>query len=202
MKGISNFIKTTAAGGLFVLLPILLFYLLFVEVLALFIGLATPIADLFPKGTFDQAKFPVLIAIMLIAAVSFLIGLVMHSSIGKRMGQWIESNTIARLPMYQALKTIITGFVQKDSNESFRPALLKSADGDEFGYVVEDLDNGKSAVLIPWAPTPFAGSVKIVKQDRIELLQANLAEITTVLSHWGVGVGKLMQNHTDTANRH
>ncbi|MFC1798370.1 hypothetical protein ACFLZL_01000 [Thermodesulfobacteriota bacterium] len=200
MQGISNFIKTTAAGGLFILLPILLFYLLFAEILELFIGLATPIADLFPEGTFDQAKFPVLIAILLLAAVSFIIGLATRSSAGKRFGNWFESITIGRLPMYNALKTIFTGFTSKNGEDAFRPALLKSPDGDEFAYVVEDLGNGKAAVLIPWAPTPFAGSVKIVSQERLELLEISLGELTTVLSHWGVGAGQLTGKNIDTGN--
>ena len=41
-------------GGLFVLLPLILFYLLLAEMLELVVALATPIADLFPKRTFDQ----------------------------------------------------------------------------------------------------------------------------------------------------
>jgi len=55
MKGLIEFLKTTALGGLFVVLPVLLLYMLLGEMLGLVIGLATPIADLFPKGTFDKS---------------------------------------------------------------------------------------------------------------------------------------------------
>jgi hypothetical protein len=47
-------------GGLFVLLPILLLYLLLAEALDLIVALATPIADLFPEGTFGKVEFPVI----------------------------------------------------------------------------------------------------------------------------------------------
>ena len=47
------------------LLPVLLLYLLFAEALELVVALATPITGLFPKGTFDEVKFPVIIALTL-----------------------------------------------------------------------------------------------------------------------------------------
>ena len=53
MKRIFDFLKATAQGGLFVLLPLLLLFLLLAEVMELLVGIATPIADLFPQGTFD-----------------------------------------------------------------------------------------------------------------------------------------------------
>ena len=56
MKQLLEFLKTTVLGGLFVLLPLLLLYLLLSEALGLIVVLAKPIADLFPKGTFDKIK--------------------------------------------------------------------------------------------------------------------------------------------------
>jgi hypothetical protein len=57
-----GFLKTSALGGLFVLLPLLLFYLLLSEALNALVVLATPIADLFPKAWFDDVKAPVIVA--------------------------------------------------------------------------------------------------------------------------------------------
>lgn len=192
MNDFGRFLKTTALGGLFVLLPVLLLYLLLAEALALITALATPIADLFPKGTFDQIKFPVLMALVLIIAVSFLIGLALRSGTGRRLGHWIERSTLGRLPLYNALKNLTTGFSQA-GQDSFRPALLISSEGErELAYLIEDHSDGQMTVLVPWSPAAFAGSVKIVNQDRIELVDTNLGEFTRVLSHWGVGVRDLL----------
>jgi len=60
-------------GGLFVLLPILLFYLMLSEALDMVVALATPIADLFPVGAFDKVEFPVIVGLILILGISFLI---------------------------------------------------------------------------------------------------------------------------------
>ena len=57
MKNLLSFLKLAALGGLLVLLPILLFILLLMEIVQMVVGLATPIADLFPAGTFDDPKY-------------------------------------------------------------------------------------------------------------------------------------------------
>jgi uncharacterized membrane protein len=137
MSKVGEFLKTTTMGGLFVLLPVLLLYLLLAEALDLVIALATPIADLFPKGTFDQIKFPVLAALVLIVVVSFLIGLALRSSTGRRLGNRIERVTLRRLPLYNALKNMTKGLMQA-GQDSFRPAFLVSSDGcREPAYIIE-----------------------------------------------------------------
>jgi len=192
-KRFGEFLKTTLLGGLFVLLPVLLLYLLLAETLPLVIALATPIADLFPKGTFDRLNFPVLIALILLVGASFVIGLGLRSAAGRRIGGWIEQNALGRLPAYSALKGLTKGFVGAKEGAAFKAAILVSPDGErELAYVIEDHGDGQLTVLVPWSPAAFAGSVKIVSQDRVELVDTNLGDFTRVLSHWGVGVRDLL----------
>ena len=194
MKQLTEFLKTTILGGLFVLLPVLLLYLLLSEALQLIVVLATPIADLFPKGTFDKTATPILLGLALIVVISFVIGLVLRSEIGRTLGRRIERATLDRLPGYTVLKSLTGGFKGSEEGEAFKPAVLISPDGTrELAYRIEDHKDGHVTVLLPWAPTPFAGSIKIVEQDRVELIDTNLAGFTEALSHWGVGVRELVR---------
>jgi uncharacterized membrane protein len=193
MKQLLEFLKTTAVGGLFVLMPILLLYLLLSEALDLIVTLATPIADLFPKGTFEKVEFPVILGLILILGVSFLIGLGLRSEKGRSLGRWIERTVLGRLPAYKALKRLTSGFAEAGKDGAFRAAVLISDDGErQLAYVIEDHADGHVTVLLPWAPAAFAGPVKIVDRKRVELLDANLADVSKVLSHWGVGARDLL----------
>jgi uncharacterized membrane protein len=193
MGRLIDFLKTTAFGGLFVLLPILLLYLLVAEALDLIVALATPIADLFPKGTFDQISYPVLLGLILILIVSFLIGLALRSLTGRRIKDWIERKALGRLPAYGALKNLTTAFAETKEKDKFRPALLDSGTGQkEIVYIIEDHGDGQLTVLVPWSPTAFAGSVKIVSDNMVELMDSNLGDVSRVLSYWGVGVRDLL----------
>jgi len=192
MKQFADFLKTTVIGGLFVLLPVLLLYMLLAEALQLVVALATPIADLFPKGFFAKVNAPVLIALILIVSVSFLLGIALRSAALSRLGGWIESTVLTRLPAYTALKRLTKGFAKEEA-AAFKPGLLTSTEGwRDIVYVIEDHGDGQLTVLVPWAPTAFSGSVKVVGQDRVEKLDANLGEVSKVLSLWGVGTRELL----------
>ena len=64
--------------------------------------------------------------------------------------------------------------------------------------MIEDHGDGHLTVLVPWAPTAFSGSVKVVKQDRVEMLDANLGDVSKVLSLWGVGTRDLLGKNSVT----
>ena len=193
MRQLIEFLKTTALGGLFVLLPVLLVYLILAEALELIVALASPIADLFPKGTFDEVKLPVIMGLILIVVLSFIIGLGLRSEIGRRLGGWIERVVLGRMPMYNVLKSLTTGFRERGEDGAFTPAMVTSAEGDrELAYVIEDHGDGYMTVLLPRAPAALAGPLRIVTRDRVEILDTNLGEFTKVLSQWGVGVHELL----------
>jgi uncharacterized membrane protein len=180
-------------GGLFILLPLLLLELMLVEILQLVVALATPIADLFPKAWIEVINAPVLLAIALIVLSSFVLGLAAKSGIGQKFGRWIERNTVGRIPLYGVLKGLAARLIEIGEGSAFKPAMLVSSDGQqEFAYLIEDHGNGNATIMLPWAPTPLSGSVKIVRMEQVKLLDTSLGELTKVLSHWGVGARLLV----------
>lgn len=193
MKQLTQFIKTTLLGGLLVLLPLMLFFLLIDELLGLVVALATPIADLFPKGMFDNLQTPVLIAVLLIVMASFFFGLAMRLVYLRRLGIWIERTILEKMPIYTAVKRLSQGLLGAEADKVFRPAVMTNRLGErEIVYLVEDHQDGEVTVLVPRAPASFAGPIKIVPQSCLEMLDANLGETSRALSHWGVGVSQLL----------
>jgi uncharacterized membrane protein len=191
MKNFAVFLKTTILGGLFVLLPLLLLYLMLSEGVDLVITLANPVIELLPAAAFDDPGERAFLALVIIIILSFLIGLLSRSKSGRSLGQWFEKSTLNRLPAYDVLKKMTQGFTDSADN-IFKPALFESGNGvRDLVYMVEDHGNGKVTILLPHAPTAFTGPVKIVEQDKVELLNANLAEFTKVLSQWGVGTAAM-----------
>jgi uncharacterized membrane protein len=163
------------------------------ELLQVVVVLATPIADLFPKGTFDQVKMPVVIGIILIVGASFLFGLALRSVSLRRFGLWIERTLLDRLPLYNAVKRMGRGLLGAQEDSAFRAGVFTSPNGEkEIVYVIEDHGDGQMTILCPFAPASFAGSVKIVSADRIEILEASFGDASRVIAHWGVGARELL----------
>jgi len=160
----------------------------------LVVGLATPIADLLPAGTFDNLQHPAILAVILLAAASMLLGLAIKSSTAKKFGRWMEEKTLKKLPIYQFIKNLVSDLVGAGKNANFKPALFDTQNGQqEIIYLIEDLGNGEFTALFPMAPTGFAGPVKIITKDRIIPLEASLGEVNLVMNHMGLGAGRLLK---------
>lgn len=189
-----SFFKTILQGGFLVLLPLLLFVLLMTEIIDLVIGLGTPLADLFPAGTFDDPYVPAALAIILMLAASFLIGLAMKSKLATDLGHRLEQRTLGKLPIYRFVKNLVDGLLGAEAKGTFQPALLAAGEGQrEFCYIVEDHGDGELTILVPWAPTAFAGSVKIVDAQLVQNIEAKLGDASLVLNHLGLGARELLK---------
>ena len=195
MKNVRENLKSTVLKGLFILLPILLLSLLLTEIFQLLVALATPLADIiFPPDALENVKEEVLLAILLLLGCSLLAGLLANSIIGRKWGAQLERNTVGRLPLYRAVKRLTSGFSDAGGEEAFLPGLLNSAAGEQdLVFVIEDHGNGKLTVMLPWAPAAFAGSIKVVDAEKVEILDTNVGEYSKILSHWGVGLPKVLK---------
>lgn len=190
-------VKTMLVGGLFVIIPVLMLILALKQVLGIIVMIATPIADMFPSGTFDKmsptAQF--IAAVGLLLGASFLVGLLTRAIFAKRLGIWFETKLLGKIPMYEALRRLTQAFRDADSGTGFRSALLVSSDGAsrQPAYLVEELEGGLCTVLLPFVPAGFTGTLAIVARSRVELLNISLAEYTRHLGTWGIGLGELVK---------
>jgi uncharacterized membrane protein len=195
MKAIFEFIKTCLLGGMFVLLPLLIFYLLSSELIDVIVALATPIADLFPDETFAKLSDPMFVAILLLLVTSFVFGLALRSRTLTRAGNWIERTTLMRLPLYNAVKRLSQGLTGAGTGRAFKSGLLHGKDGtSELVYIIEEHADGKLTLLLPLAPAGFTGAVKIVPGEQVTRLNANVGEASEVIAHWGVGMSDLLKS--------
>jgi uncharacterized membrane protein len=137
-----------------------------------------------------------LIAALLLTLTAFVCGLLARSNVLKKLGALFEKNVLHTLPMYTMLKTLSAAYLDAGSN-AFAPALLDSEDGSsEPCYIVELLDEGLATVLLPWSPTSFAGSVKIVRLSTVRRLNCSLDEYSRSLSLMGVGIASCISRQS------
>ena len=188
-----NFLKSTVVNGLVILIPLVLVLVAIREIISLMISFATPIADMFPEGTFDNVKETEIISLLLVLGVAFVLGLLSKIKAGRVVGRGIEKYSLDKIPMYRMLKNLVGAFLNLETEESFKPALLENDSGDmEPVYVIEDRGRPRVVVLVPWAPAAFAGSVKLVARERIHYLDVTLDEFSLSLTHLGTGLSELL----------
>ncbi len=77
--------------------------------------------------------------------------------------------------------------------DAFKAAVLTSPDGRvELVYLIEDHGNGLATIMIPSAPNPMGGAIKIVPRERIKIRNVKMSAVARVLSQLGVGAQALL----------
>jgi hypothetical protein len=91
------------------------------------------------------------------------------------------------------LRSVSNSFLDSDS-ATFVPALLVQSDGSSDPcYIVEEFGDGMATIMLPWSPTSFAGSIKIVPVSSLQRLECSFDEYSRALGLMGVGVSNCVQ---------
>jgi len=183
-----KFLKSALLTGLYVLLPIMLLWIGLLEIGGLLAAMAEPIADMFPSEYFEDLHWPGIVAAILIAGASLVVGIVAKLGVVANLAQKFETHVLYRVPMYRMLKIISSSLVRAEKSDVI-PALIEDDDGGgEPCYVMEIHENGMATVLLPWTPASFAGSIKVVPVSKLRYLGCSVDEYSRSISFMGIGV--------------
>jgi len=189
-----RFLKNALIRGLMIMIPVVVILITIRELLQVMIHFATPIADLFPVGTFREDDAHEIIAIILIVLTALLLGAVWSIKPSRIAGEWIENRTLNRVPMYRMLKSLVAAFLDIEDEKSFKPGSLHHEDGTlEPVFIIEKHGDDMLVIMQPWTPTPFAGSIKVVPAGRVTPINSSLDEYSLALTHFGMGLSEAMQ---------
>jgi len=189
-----RFLKNALVRGLVVLIPVVLVYLTIRELFEAMVALATPIADLFPTGWIQKDDPEKLIALLLIIFTALILGLIWSAGPTRRAAEWLESRSLDHVPMYRIMKSLVGALLDLEDEESFKPASWRHDDGSlEPIFVIGEHGPDMYVVMQPWTPTPFAGSVKVVPRNQVDLIPVTLDEYSLALTHFGLGLSEALQ---------
>jgi uncharacterized membrane protein len=111
----------------------------------------------------------------------------------RSLGLSFEKNVLEKFPIYSMLRSVSNSFLDSDS-ATFVPALLVQSDGSSDPcYIVEEFGDGMATIMLPWSPTSFAGSIKIVPVSSLQRLECSFDEYSRALGLMGVGVSNCVQ---------
>jgi uncharacterized membrane protein len=194
MKRSWEFLKTTIVAGLLVILPVVLVAKALGEVVHFAEKAAGPIIKLLPKQITTHPKFSVVFAVLVIILACLIAGLFMRLPIMRAIGSWVERHFLQPIPGYRAIRSLASGLSGSLKESAFKAAILTSPDGGvELVYLIEDHGNGLATIMIPSAPNPIGGAIKIVPRERIQMLNVGMSAMARVLTQWGVGAQALLR---------
>lgn len=191
-----GFVKTTAIGGLLVIIPVSIILFVLVQ---LFWGLydvaSSMLGSPLAKRLDIQANDAVLIfAVAAIALIGlcFLTGLLVRTRLGIALGNWFARAVAPRIPMYRALSNLTKRFIGVEGHE-FAPVEvdLFGSSARTLGFLVETLPDGRCAVFVPTAPIATVGNVYLLQMDSVTFVDASVTDAAAVITQWGVDSAEL-----------
>jgi uncharacterized membrane protein len=187
MKQPFSKLKSAFVSGILIVLPAWLAVLLLLGVLAKMGVIVKPITKYVPP----EYSHPWLIGALIFLLICFLVGVLLHTALGRSIGSSLEEAVLSKIPGYASLRAIARQATELEESKGFKPALIQFDDGLNPGFLIEE--HGDTAtVFIPSVPTPMAGSVFIMENTRVFPLDVPVTTMMRCVSKWGAGSGKLM----------
>jgi hypothetical protein len=100
MKTLVRFLKVTLIGGLLVLLPVWVSLLLLLKAIKGAMAMLLPIAKLLPQWLVHEK----IAALVLLLAICFVVGLLIRTGPGQRLGHWLGGHIFDRIPGFSLMR--------------------------------------------------------------------------------------------------
>lgn len=186
-----NFVKTTALGGLLVIVPIAIVLFVLGQLLLGFLSLAQQIVVGVGIGI-DDALVMSGIALLALVGLCFVTGLIVRTRLGDATKRWFGRHVAKRIPMYNAIASLTQRFAGIDGAQ-FTPVEIDLYDSGAraMGFLVESLPNDRCTVFVPTAPVATVGNLYVVGNDKVRRINASMADTLTVITQWGVDASNL-----------
>jgi len=186
-----NFVKTTAIGGLLVIVPIAIILFVLGQLLLALFALATDFMA-WLRIDVNDALIILGIAIAALVGLCFVTGLIVRTRLGDAMKRWFARHVASRIPMYNAIASLTKRFAGVDGTQ-FAPVEvdLYNSEARAMGFLVETLPGNRCAVFVPTAPVATVGNLFVVSLDKVSQIDASMADTLSVITQWGVDAGDL-----------
>ena len=192
-KPVVSFILTTIIGGLFFLVPLMFLIFMLGKAIGFMMIIAKPMADWLPVDTVGGVALANLLAILAVVLVCFVAGLVARHSMAGGFVKTLETKVLAKIPGYAMIKGIKSGF-DSSASEGMKPVALKLGTAERIALEIEKLQDGRSMVYIPSAPSVWSGVTQILPADQITYLDIPITSVMELTERFGHGVDELLQS--------
>jgi uncharacterized membrane protein len=191
-------VKTTAIGGIFFLLPLVVVGALTGQVLQVTWAVAKSAHEYLPiKSAFGYGLL-VALTILTLLLLCFVGGIIAKRSLGRRFTESVEKYLLMLFPRYAIFKEQLTGNIGGEVLQNqLKPIMVSMADGQRLGMEVERGlidDASRVTVYLPGSPDPWSGTVVIVESFRVKPLDVPFGEALATVEQLGRGSLRLLES--------
>jgi uncharacterized membrane protein len=181
-----GFFKTTAIGGIFFLLPIVVIAVLLGQLAQIVWMVGEAIAQYLPADTPFGYSLLFLAALFLIVLACFAAGVAARRSLAAKFTGTIEKYLVMIFPRYAIFKEQLSGNIGgKQFSNRLVPVLVNHNSFQRLAFQVETLATGHVTIFLPGSPDPWNGTVVLVNPADVQAINIGFADAVGVLEKLG-----------------
>ena len=193
MKAVADFVKLTLVGGVLFLIPFVAIVLIVGHALKIAVEALAPVARLAPARTIAGVVVVDALAIVGVVALCFVVGLLIRTARGRALGERLEYLMLSRVPGFTLIKSAARGMAGVEAGSEVSVALARIEDAWVLAFIVERPVDGLYTVFVPSAPTPAAGSIYYLTEERLRPLDVPVGTAMACVMRLGVGSRELLR---------
>jgi uncharacterized membrane protein len=189
-----HYLRTTLIGGVLVVLPLFVF----VNIVFWFGDWAMTKTEPAAHLIAGYMNLPMWVGhaltVAVILAACFVIGAIVSTRFGNRAFNWLERNTVQRVPGYKPVKEIVGYLGKRDQNPFAKPVLVRVGDDVHLTGFLADEGPAGPTVFVPTGPNPTTGLILHVTPEQV--LRVNLpgSEVLQTVIACGAGSQRLLRS--------
>lgn len=187
-------VKVTLVGGIFFLAPIILLIVILEKAFSFIGKIIDPVMADLPGTYIHREGVKEIVAVIIIIAICFLIGLFARTNIAQKIIRKIESSILDQVPGYAFIKKISESIVGLESQDDLPVLLVRVDSGWTLAFQIEKISEDLYTVFIPDAPSPWSGSVVFMKKEEITVLNIKQKQALDIVKKLGQGAGEALKN--------
>lgn len=188
-----GFLRTTAIGGVFFLLPLVVIAFLLGQVVQVVWVVAKELNSYLPTQTPLGYASLFLAAIALIVLACFACGIIARRSIANKFTGVIEKYLLMLFPRYAIFKEQLSGNIGGEVfKNSLRPVLISLDDYQRIAFEVERTADNRVVTYLPGSPDPWSGTVILIAAERVQQLNIDFGETLGAFEKLGSDTRRLL----------
>jgi len=193
MNGVKGFLKTTFLGGVAVLLPVILLWIVFNWLRTKVVALIRPVTEVLMAAAPRSRFWAEVTAIFLILLVCFLVGAVVKTRVGQWLQLQLEQRFLRVAPGYNLIREIVQQFLGQKRADFFAVAMVRPFDTPTLltAFVTDRHADGWVTVYAPCGLNPTTGTIFHLPAERVTLLESTVEEAMRTLIACGSGTAGL-----------
>ena len=169
------------------MLPLWVSLLLLFKAIKGALVLLLPIAKLLPQTVVHDN----VAALGLLLVICFVVGLLVRTRPGQRLGRWLSQHIFDRIPGFALMRGMTRQLAGDKEEQSFQPALVEIEEALVPAFIIEKHADGQFTVFVSSSPTPMAGAIYILQPERVHPVDVPLPKAVVCLTKWGVGAAEM-----------